>query len=348
MVKNEIIKNCATATAALCACFLLTACGGGGGGNGNSPAAPMTERAQLMPLLNTASEKAQDATTSTPNAGSVTQSSNRNTGAAGNPTTDEVDGEITGVSEEGRLRFRLTQTNSSSGAWTVTHDDVRRDINPAGARFYGAEMSKPVTLNTVPGTLHVEAYTDYNGAGDSDYLAGGIWLFVRGDTNQVESAGAFVGGNAGYAQANIAALTGSAEYNGDALGVYAGSDDSGGYFDADVALTANFGNAANRGVISGSVFNIAGPGINSSDIVVELQSANIGDDNNGFFTGDTGGSGTGLTFQTGKWGGQFFGAGSGCPGSVGGTFGGAASEGVTRYDYLGVFGAYLTPGNPAC
>ena len=135
---------------------------------------------------------------------------------------------------------------------------------------------------------------------------------------------------------NIGRLSGTATYRGDAFGMLA---DSGGNksFEADVELTASFGDSTALGTIEGSVSAFELNGEPSEDIgVLTLESAAIGDSESGFFTGDTR---TSRGFE-GEWGGRFFGNGEsdGQPGSVAGTFGAASSDG--NESLLGVFGAY--------
>ena len=81
---------------------------------------------------------------------------------------------------------------------------------------------------------------------DTDYLAGGVWLFVPNDATSADDYvfGAFVDGNDPFDQANLVALQGSATYEGGATGVYSektAESTSIGYFEGDVELTANFG-----------------------------------------------------------------------------------------------------------
>ena len=180
---------------------------------------------------------------------------------------------------------------------------------------------------------------------DADYLAGGIW--VRVPTNAASVAdyefGAFVDGNDPFEQANLAGLEGTATYTGEATAVYSHQGNNRNYFvDADVSLTADFGDASSLGSISGTVSNVTGEGpeANAYDgVSVSLGTARIGDADSGFFTGDTSTSGTDSTF-TGKWGGQFYGNGAAAsdhPGSVAGTFGAATADGSESF--VGVYGA---------
>ena len=180
---------------------------------------------------------------------------------------------------------------------------------------------------------------------DADYLAGGIWVRVPADAASVDDYefGAFVDGNDPFQQANLAGLTGTATYTGEATAVYSHQGNNRNYFvDADVSLTADFGDASSLGSISGTVSNVTGEGPEADaydGVSVSLGTARIGDADSGFFTGDTSTSGTDSTF-TGKWGGQFYGNGAAAsdhPGSVAGTFGAATADGSESF--VGVYGA---------
>lgn len=178
---------------------------------------------------------------------------------------------------------------------------------------------------------------------DTDYLAGGIWLFVPDDLASADDYvfGAFGDGNDPFDQNNLVALLGTATYEGAATGVYSekmAESTSIGYFDGDVELTADFGNASGLGTISGSITNFEVDG-ESADGTLNLGTANIGSQNSGFFQGDVTGSDDERMY-TGNWGGQFFGNGEsdGKPGSVGGTFGGSSTDDAVNF--VGAFGAY--------
>ena len=187
----------------------------------------------------------------------------------------------------------------------------------------------------------LDIYTDSQGTGDADYLVGGLWLQWETEDHQQQSnpygVFAFMDGSDHF-NGNIGRLSGTATYRGDAFGMLA---DSGGNksFEADVELTASFGDSTALGTIEGSVSAFELNGEPSEDIgVLTLASADIGDSESGFFTGDTTLAGT-AGFE-GEWGGRFFGNGEsdGQPGSVAGTFGAASSDG--NASLLGVFGAY--------
>ncbi len=187
---------------------------------------------------------------------------------------------------------------------------------------------------------------------DADYLAGGVWLYVpeSGDAYQF---GAFVDGGQPFLQSRIEGLTGTAKYAGDATGIYVEKESSTaaaeiGYFDAEVTLTADFGTNAELGTIRGVIDNFVEESTDEAivgDPEVTLRQADIGSADSGFFKGKTTATLSGREF-TGKWGGQFYGNGATAtahPGSVAGTFGGAAPENADdgyEASFVGAYGAY--------
>ena len=204
---------------------------------------------------------------------------------------------------------------------------------------------------------------------DGDYLAWGVWLRVPNarpvdGTPNAASAGAFASGNAPF---NVmAALKGTATYNGVASGLYS----AGGmveYFDADVTLNANFGgnvgadsgDATNDsegddllGAVSGTVSGIKAGGMDI-DGMLTLKKANITDSDDsgshaGGFTSTVSGTLAGRA-MVGNWGGQFYGpnraSGKGIeteyPTTAAGTFGASAPGNVNDpIRILGSFGAW--------
>ncbi len=178
---------------------------------------------------------------------------------------------------------------------------------------------------------------------DTDYLAGGVWLFVPDNATRAADYvfGAFVDGSDPFDQTNLVALQGTATYEGAATGVYSektAESTSIGFFDGAVELTADFGDASGLGTISGSITDFEVDGENR-DGTLNLGTATLGSQNNGFFEGAVTGSDNEYSY-VGNWGGQFFGNGEsdGRPGSVGGTFGGSSTDDVINF--VGAFGAY--------
>ena len=178
---------------------------------------------------------------------------------------------------------------------------------------------------------------------DADYLAGGVWLIVPDDASSAAGYvfGAFADGSDPFLQSSLAALQGTATYEGDATGVY--SEESGGttgigYFNGDVTLMADFGSDSGLGTIGGSITDFEVDGVRENG-TLELGTANIGAQDSGFFRGAVTGSDDERSY-TGHWGGQFFGNGEadGRPGSVAGTFGGHSIDNAVNF--VGAFGAH--------
>ncbi|MDE0281740.1 MAG: hypothetical protein OXN16_11795 [Gammaproteobacteria bacterium] len=203
--------------------------------------------------------------------------------------------------------------------------DEFRVTSATGVTFTPAQMTQPIERTTP----------------DTDYLAGGIWLFVPDNAAGADDVviGAFGDGSDPFRQGNLRALQGTARYVGEMTGVYTDrSENEAGYVDGNVSLTADFGGGSDLGSIGGSVSGIEADGERFSGSI-RLGTAPIGSSDSGFFEGSLSGNveGTGLS---GRWGGQFFGNGEadGRPGSVGGTLGGTSASGDASF--IGVFGAY--------
>ena len=201
------------------------------------------------------------------------------------------------------------------------------------------------TISSLPtGAMPVTDGTQMISVPDTDFLAGGIWVYVPDDATSVDefTFGAFVHGEDPYTQSNLIGLTGQYTYTGDATGVYSVlAEESNYFFDADVTLTANFGDDIALGTIRGQIDNVSvDDELVEGDPTLNLGSTNIGATDSGFFKGDTDMVYEGENY-TGKWGGQFFGNDDsnppGPPGSVAGTFGAATSDGENSV--LGVYGA---------
>lgn len=201
--------------------------------------------------------------------------------------------------------------------------------------------------------------TDYSGAGDTDWLATGIWAWTPNDgaANKFRF-GVFADGGDVFSTANVAGLAGSATYTGRAGGVYStvsGTARSNAFFEADVTLTADFDATElngfphiGHGVVSGRVHNFATDAAIPGAPELTLAGAAIG------MPGYAGGAhraATSMTFDgaawAGTWGGQFFGnpaAGAtgadALPGSIAGTFGAATGSGASVRSFVGAFGAH--------
>ena len=194
-----------------------------------------------------------------------------------------------------------------------------------------------------------------------NYLNLGYWLFAPEDVTDLDAYdfGVFAGGDDPFLADNLQVLVGTANYAGEAAGMYAETTDEAmiSPFNAKVALTADFGTADDFGAIVGRVYDFDIDG----DTASPLMELNLG-------TVSWRGGGTMNIFQSweggrplpggwiegattadggwqGRWGGKFFGNGIATtdippsyvehPSAFAGTFG--ATDG--DHSFSGSFGA---------
>ena len=210
-----------------------------------------------------------------------------------------------------------------------------------------------------PGEIWVYAYTDADGdadgtpgeqsdEADSDYLAGGVWVYVpetfvdcsgKNVCNEHE-VGIFSYGNDAFETQSMWALEGTATYDGRAVGIFTDTTRQT-YFRASTEMTISFGSNIDTGDIRGRIFDFVGENGSrmSGNPVVQLQSY-LSADNIEDVAGTTSHN-DGTDSFTGTWVGQFYGNGhaSGIPTSLGGTFDASTSDGSEVY--LGAFGSHL-------
>ena len=119
--------------------------------------------------------------------------------------------------------------------------------------------SPGVTFTPEGGTAQTVPASEIPTVPNADYLAFGHWLYVPDDvTNWVEyDFGTFASGGDPFEVSNLAGLTGTAAYAGDAVGMYYvdGLTDNPtvGSFTANVTLDADFGDGTETGSITGEV-----------------------------------------------------------------------------------------------
>ncbi len=219
------------------------------------------------------------------------------------------------------------------------------------------------------GSLWAVVTTDVSGAGDTDWLATGMWAWTPANGAAEDYwFGVFADGGEPVQDRfyrNSDSLTGVATYAGSASGVYTRPVDGAArndFFEADVTLTADF-SARKRysyaGEVSGSVsgFEIAGAAIAGAPVLTLEGWINVsgGGASPGTVRGRTSMSFGGNEW-TGRWGSQFFGRDDdgGAPSSIAGTFGVAVDppDWLLRRDkipnstafqaFVGAFGAYRT------
>ena len=266
------------------------------------------------------------------------------------PTVVSTPGEtvrLDSIAVDTPLSVSLDTLNARDGLGTLDGVSGRFHCDRAGGDTCPVRL---IVADGVAGTNFSETdwmFTPSTGttteSPDTDYLAVGFWLFVPDDETSADDYvfGAFADGNDPFEQSNLMALTGTATYDGDAIGAYSeetNGDTVIGEFDGDVSLTAYFGAADALGTISGSITNF---NVDEEPETgrLNLGSAEIGSVNNGFFQGAVTGSDDEHTY-TGRWGGQFFGneEADGMPGSVAGTFGGTSDDDTVNF--VGAFGAH--------
>ena len=359
------MKNTTILTITAACALLLSGCGGGGGSS-----ALTSEQALLLPGV---AEALGRTALNGPKGGSVTQTSNGDGDMTNPTTTDSI--QVSVSYADGMLQYRATKTAADGTTITISSTDdtvlelfrysINREESGRGIDS-GIELFKRLP----EGRLWVDIYTNstitISGdtvTEDTDYLAGGIWVYVPDSTTSPTSLadyeyGAFIDGNQPFTL-SVEDITGTATYSGSATGVYADPDAQRNYFfDAAVTLNAAFDTTDNAplGTIYGTMSDFVEDDTVDNPIPIPgnpmlmLSSAGspaiITAANNGFFTGDTSSTYEGEDY-TGKWGGQFYGnppanpatAADAQPGSVAGTFGGTTTNREDGPSFVGVFGA---------
>ena len=312
------LAGAASLAAAAALPLVLSACGSSGSGQ--------MSLQQAVGGNNTARAAAM-AATSEPRPGSVTQSPN---------AADRV--QVTNF-DPANSSFTITNTAAGAG-WTIGTGNAQ-PLNAEAGADDGIWLVQQVDGGQRVVVAYPRAADEEEG---TDWLAAGIWAFIP-DSEALGDYefGAFADGNDPFEDDNLRALTGDARYGGQAVGVYysfSADESEAGPFTADVALTAEFGDADALGSISGTVSNVETEGGSPIDATLALETAAIGDSDAGFFTGDTSMTFGGRTYA-GRWGGQFFdnGADTDPPASVAGTFGATTSEAGGTGSLVGAFGA---------
>lgn len=318
------LAGAASLAAAAALPLVLSACGSSGSGQ--------MSLQQAVGGNNTAMAAAR-AATSVPRPGSVTQSPN---------AADRV--QVTNF-DPANSSFTITNTAAGAG-WTIGTGNAQ-PLNAEAGADGGIWLVQQVDGGQRVVVAYPRAADEEEG---TDWLAAGIWAFIP-DSEALGDYefGAFADGNDPFEDDNLRALTGDARYGGQAVGVYysfSADESEAGPFTADVALTAEFGDADALGSISGTVSNVETEGGSPIDATLALETAVIGDSDAGFFTGSTSMTFGGRTYA-GRWGGQFFDDGAAAtdpPASVAGTFGATTSEtgGTGTGSLVGAFGAERT------
>lgn len=316
-------------------CVSLSACGGGGTETAR-PLPPPPQEPPPSSYLDEFTGQLQSesagtvilgrAATNTPRAGSVTQSSN------GDGTTLDSVSVVASQNDDGSNRFVVTNTEGAQ--WSI-------DSNTAKVRTLWSDedgVAFALRKADAEGTLHVNVGREENLLDERYHFDWGFWLYYPADTNDpTPIVGAFSDAADPFIQNNLATLTGTAVYRGDAIAVghFTSGDQTvtaAAEITGDVTLIADFGDPSALGTISGSL-NVTSNSLDDPedegdpDPELRFEPAIIGSSNSGFFTSNvTYVGGDDITNWSGKWGGQFFGnpsAGSANvnPEGVHGTFG---------------------------
>lgn len=305
-------RTCRVVVVALAAAvvFVASGCSGSKSGSGSVPGTPAppqvsaTRAATVNAVDATRSQAAEAAAANTPRPGSVTQSSNAD--GAGT-TTDRV--EVTLTAADQQIIYRATQTGGRS--WSIGNTGAAQELGSVrDGDFVGIGLVSQETGGRRVLIMYTDADPEALAAGNTDWMAAGIWGFIPDSQNISDfEFGAFADGGDPFTQDNLQALTGNVSYRGEAYGVYYSSSGADGedsdIFNANVELTASFGDAAGLGTVLGRILNVRGmdgeavPG----DPQVTLGEASIGAANSGFFTGSSR-----MTFEgrsyAGRWGGS--------------------------------------------
>lgn len=321
-------------TALVSMVLVLSACGGGGG---SATQAPNQQTFANMAGAAENSANVTSAATSVPRRGSVTQSSNSVNGATVNSLSITV---TRGTAGTPSFSIQESVSGGAPSEFLASGPGVAVQAGSADRTGFQPVVASSSSNNRNVWTLiftNINRITDVN-----QWLAGGLYIETTGANREF---GAYFNGGQPFTN-NIASLSGTATYDGNAVGIGRRSDiqsDSGFVALAgDVRLVANFGDATALGSISGTISSIElDPDGNAEDIgTLNLGTALLSGDNAGFFTGDTSYQ-VGNWSGSGKWGGQFY-NNVAYPGSVGGTFGISftnSENDEARGTLIGVFSA---------
>ncbi len=261
-----------------------------------------------------------------------------------------------GVSYKLSYSHVLENSGSLLESWTLDSEAAGANVRKLSS---GGSKGAVFRREDSQGSLWAIVMTDVANAGDTDWLATGMWAWTPADgAARAHRFGVFADGgdpfehSGGGLGGRPEALTGVATYAGDAAGVYtrliAGARKTD-FFEADVTLSADFSAdpvGSGAGLISGSVsgFEVAGSAI-AGNPVLTLGESGLG------AQGSTAGSSvngvTSMSFGghswAGKWGSQFFGKDANeIPLSVVGTFGAVAGA----YGSRGGHSAEIDPSHP--
>lgn len=349
---------------ALILALVSAGCGSSGGGSSSSSTLldPIRNNGRLGVATEEGIAGVSRVIPSVDPAGTVVQSPNFNAGSG--ISTDTVGAVDIRLDSSGQLEGSVTLGPADTGTTLTVADDLFAHgsvFSGQGFAVRRVDLSKeiPNADNDGSNTILMRVYSSVpaDADDDTDYFAAGVWVRTPTDTESVTNrnlseVGAFAAGFRHFDAADIQALTGTASYEGVANGLYTYADADSrevGFFDATLALEADFGGASGLGSISGTLSEFTdedGEALEGFDGNFALGVADITNANDGgFFQG---------TIQrdegnfNGNWGGAFHGVREdGNPAAVHGTFGvRGAPEGGGVSRAVGVFAAPQTSSTP--
>ena len=302
--------------------------GGGSGGGGSGGGALALDSVISKAEEEYAEQKISEAAENKPGRGSVTQSSN----ASGDGvTTDRVS--VTASYSGGQVQYIV---QNSTAVWSVDSAvDNTVLARSADSTWDGAELIKRLP----DGDLYVDVYSEKRVRENKDYVAGGFWIFVPATATRVDDLdlGVFGHGSAPF-QGNFP-TSGFGKHVGQATFMYS-EDGRINFAEGTVRLDVDFTGK----MVSGRII-VLDDGGEPTGVELWLKPEPFGNSNSGFFQGDTDLSQTPGFSGEGKWGGQFFGNGSGTPRVAGGTFGVTGRN--ANGDEIAALGVWAVPLDPA-
>ena len=354
----------------------LAACGGGGGSSKVETITSTPAFGQGTVDKQSRQGSMEQAATTFPAFGSVTQSSNSmdsggSADCTGSPCSDTpghlVSTDTASTTFTGdRFTLTVTRENDSPLVFDTATDEAEQSM-PGLSPVTGRQSQIGTIVDAAADSLAAAVtFVDWSSTDTTDYLAGGYWLYVgidleAGNLAEVE-IGAFVDGPELSGSVNMP-VSGTASYSGITGGVYAtkygtdlprgsaGSYGAGEYL-GNIYLTANFDTSSISGMIDhinlyGSYLETPSGTLQTLDdypqsgYQVMLDSLSIAE--NGSFRG-TGvrlaHPGLRMTHTDGAWGGKFstLDDSSGNPRMVAGTYGGTArTSGASEVAFIGAF-----------
>ena len=374
--RDSCLGNWLAILAAVFMVYNLAACGGGGGSSNVETATSTPAFGQGTVNEQSRQGSMEQAATTFPAVGSVTQSSNSmdssvSAGCTGSScsnapghliSTDTASNTFTGD----RFTLKVTREDDTPLVFDTATDEAEQSmpgLSPVTGRQHQIGTIVDATANSLAAAV---AFVDWSSTDTTDYLAGGYWLYVGIDLEASNLAnveiGAFVDGPELSGSVTMPA-SGTASYSGLTGGIYAtrygtdlprgsaGSYGAGEYL-GRISLTANFDTSSISGMIdhidiygayletpSGTLQTL--DDLPQSGYQIMLDPLSITE--NGSFRG------TGvrlahpqlsMTHTDGAWGGKFstLDDSSGNPRMAAGTYGGTAiTTGASEVAFIGAF-----------